>query len=233
MKNEAEYSPSDVTFLSSLSEPLPRTFYLQETLTAARALLNCVLVHRSPDGVTAGRISETEAYTVGDPACHAYRGQTARNAAMFGPPGHAYLYAIYGMHTCFNLVCAPEGVAEAVLVRALEPLIGWELMRVRRSLDKENRPAENGLSMAQHHRIREARFLCGGPGKLCAAMGLTLAQNGWDLTDGSEVSVYPPLSGLVMPPEAAVLSSPRIGITQGVELPWRFYLRGDPYISRK
>lgn len=233
MKTEAEIFLTDTGLLSSLAAPLPRAFYLQETLTVAQALLNCVLVHRSPQGVTVGRISETEAYTTGDPACHAYRGRTVRNAAMFGPPGHAYLYLIYGAHTCFNMVCAPEGVAEAVLVRALEPLAGWELMRVRRSLVERDVSGESAAPPTERDRIREARFLCGGPGKLCAAMGMTLAESGFDLTGGSVISVHPPLPPFKTPDPENLIATPRIGITQGVELPWRFYLRGDSYISRK
>ncbi|HZP82336.1 MAG TPA: DNA-3-methyladenine glycosylase [Chthonomonadaceae bacterium] len=207
---------------------LPRDFYRQGTLTVARSLLDCILVHDSPEGLLAGRITETEAYTHDDPACHAFRGQTARNATMFGPPGHAYIYFTYGMHHCFNAVTAPEGRGEAVLIRALEPLAGLELMQRRRG------PAAAALSLSSDSeaaRIRLGRALCGGPGKLCQAFGLNRALNGTDLTEQGRLWIAAAPDG---PPDAAaIVATPRIGIAQGVELPWRFYRRDEPYISRK
>ncbi len=193
--------------------PIPRTFYEQDTRTAAQKLLGQIVLRRLPTGETlSGIIVETEAYLTDDPACHAYRGQTPRNSMMFGPPGHAYVYFTYGLHMMLNLVCAPEGTAEAVLIRALEPVEGLEAMRVHRG------------------GIVETRQLTNGPGKLAQALALTrLSHNGVDVTDvASELLVLPneyPLFDMV--------TTTRIGITQGVDLPWRYYVAGSPYVSRK
>ena len=195
------------------SKPFPQEFYLQDTCTVAKALLGQEVVRRLPTGETlAGIIVETEAYLTDDPACHAYRGQTPRNAAMFGPPGHAYVYFTYGLHMMFNLVCAPRGVAEAVLLRALEPTEGIELMR------------QNRGGMA------ETRQLTNGPGKLAQALALTrLDHNEADLTNpDGKLFILPH----TMPPFELVETT-RIGITRGVDLPWRYYIRGNPYVSKK
>lgn len=194
-------------------EPLPRGFYLQDTRAAAQKLLGQLVVRRLPSGETlSGIIVETEAYLTDDPACHAYRGQTPRNSAMFGPPGHAYVYFTYGLHMMLNLVCAPEGIAEAVLIRAIEPVEGIEAMRRNRGS------------------ILETRLLTNGPGKLAQALALTrLSHNGLDVTD--------PVSELqVMPneyPTFEIVTGKRIGITQGMESLWRYYIRDNPYVSRK
>ena len=193
--------------------PLPTSFYLQDTRDAAKKLLGQFLVRTLPSGETlSGVIVETEAYLKDDPACHAYRGQTPRNAAMFGPPGHAYVYFTYGLHMMLNLVCAPEGTAEAVLIRALEPVDGIDLMRVNRG----------GIS--------ETKQLTNGPGKLAQALALTrLGHNGLDITRlDSEL--------FILPHESApfeTVETLRIGISQGVDLPWRYYMRGNGYVSRK
>ncbi len=189
-------------------EILPREFYSRDTVLVARELLGQVLVHHSPRGPAGGIIVETEAYLQGDPACHASRGMTPRNRVMFGPAGHAYIYFIYGMHYCFNIVTAAEGVGEAVLIRALEPLFGIELMQERRSRS-------------------DLRQLCRGPACLVQALGLDRSLNG--------VPVYePPLlvyRGRRMA-EGDIVVTTRIGIKEGADLPLRFYLRGNRYVSR-
>ncbi len=193
--------------------PLPREFYLQDTRVAAQKLLGQVVARRLPSGETlSGIIVETEAYLTDDPACHAYRGQTPRNAAMFGPPGHAYVYFTYGLHMMLNLVCAPDGIAEAVLIRALEPLEGRDTMR-------ENRGG-----------LKETRQFTNGPGKLAQALALTrLSHNGLDVTvPGSELEILPNDF-----PRFDLVTATRIGITQGVDLPWRYYVGGSPYVSRR
>src|SRR5262249_21855315 len=139
-------------------------FYAPTADVVARALLGHWLVRSGPDGPCGGPIVETEAYVTGDAACHAFIGKTKRNEVMWGPPGHTYVYFIYGNHWCFNLVCQPPGLAEAVLVRAVEPAIGLELMRARR-------PTTNPHQLSN------------GPGKLCAAMDIDRSMNGTDLCD--------------------------------------------------
>ena len=217
---------------------LPREFYHQDTIEVARSLLNCVLAHETDAGLVAGRITETEAYTHDDPACHSFRGETARNAAMFGPAGSAYVYFTYGMHFCFNVVTAPEGTADAVLIRAIEPIEGWELMSRRRGLAEEEIarllptvcPYGSGEPKV---RERWALALCGGPGKLCQAFGITRAENGVDLSTPGGLRIAPPRSELSTPRPDAICSAPRVGIRQAVEAQWRFTLRNDPYVSRK
>jgi DNA-3-methyladenine glycosylase len=192
-----------------LTRALPRSFYARETLAVARELLGALLVHDTAAGRTAGRIVEVEAY-VGeeDAACHAAAGQTARTDPLYGPPGHAYVYFIYGMHWCFNAVTRRRGLPSAVLVRALEPVEGLDLMRRRRSR-------------------RDGRELTNGPGKLAQALAIGPAQNRADLTRG-------PLTICRGEPvaERDVVWAPRIGIRVAADLPYRAYVRGNPFVSR-
>ena len=157
------------------------------------------------DGV-GGRIVEVEAYDHEDPASHGYRGRTERNASMFGPPGRAYVYRSYGIHWCLNFVCEDVGVANAVLVRALEPTHGLEAMRERRGLD-------------------DPRLLCSGPGRLSQALGVTREHDGLALD-------WPPFELLAADGPAEVVSGPRIGITRAAELPWRYTEAGSRFLSR-
>ena len=190
---------------------LPSSFYASDTVSIARALLGTCLVHKTKAGLTAGRIIETEAYLFkDDPACHAHKGRTPRNAAMFGKPGHAYIYFIYGLYHCFNVVTAPENVGEAVLIRALEPLAGLPLMESRRG-------------------TRDLKNLCSGPAKLVIALGITRALNGAPLTSGAlTLQTRDSFSGC---PDFEIVQSHRIGITTGVELPLRFCIKGSRFLS--
>ena len=184
---------------------IPRIFYYRPAIDVARELLGLVVVHEQ----CAGRIVEVEAYLgPHDPASHSARGVTPRTKVMFGPPGHAYVYFIYGMHECLNFVVEPDGVAGCVLIRAVEPLSGLELMRKRR-------PA-----------ARESRQLCSGPGKLTAALGITRALNGANVTRGREFVVR---SG---PAPAEIVTGARIGITKCADWPLRFYEKGSRFVSR-
>jgi DNA-3-methyladenine glycosylase len=157
------------------------------------------------DGV-GGRVVEVEAYDQEDPASHAYRGRTRRNASMFGPPGHAYVYRSYGIHWCLNLVCEEEGVPSAVLVRALEPTQGLDEMRKRRGLD-------------------EPRLLASGPGRLCQALGITGEHDGLPLD-------RPPFELHERAAAVEVLAGARVGITRATELPWRYVEAGSRFLSR-
>lgn len=189
---------------------LPRAFYRRDSREVAVALLNKVLV--ADDG-RSGRIVETEAYCGSfDPAAHAYRGKTARNATMFGRPGLMYVYFTYGMHWCCNAVCGEEGEGVAVLLRALAPLTGLDAMRAARP------------------KARTDRELCSGPARLAQALGITGAQDGIDLVSGN--------GGLRIvddgtpPPDSPVVTG-RIGISRAVDEPWRWYVPGERNVSRR
>ncbi|HSH31889.1 MAG TPA: DNA-3-methyladenine glycosylase [Candidatus Saccharimonadales bacterium] len=188
---------------------LPQEFYQRDATTVARDLLGKLLTNQTAAEVTAGQIVETEAYLGSrDPASHAFRGQTPRTAVMFGPAGRAYVYFTYGMHYCFNAVTGPEGVAEAVLIRALEPVEGINLMRQRRGQ-------------------ADIRQLCSGPAKLVQALGITKTDSGVDLATGPlqilDLKSYAP---------ADIMAVPRIGIRQAAHLPLRFLLKGNTFVSK-
>ena len=195
--------------------PLSRSFYDRDTLVVARELLGCLLVHEEGGQRVSGRIVEVEAYHgEEDPACHAAAGVTARTAPLYGRPGFGYVYRIYGMYYCFNVVTRAEGHPSAVLVRALEPIEGLDAMRARR---------------AARRRIPDAKLadrdLASGPGKLCDALGITLDQNRADL-------LRSPLR--LEPGEApdGVVWTPRVGITVGTDRFWRCFVKGSPHVSR-
>jgi DNA-3-methyladenine glycosylase len=185
-----------------LIRPLGRDFFARSVHDVAPDLIGCTLL---VDGV-GGVIVEVEAYDREDPASHGFRGRTERNRSMFGAPGHAYVYRSYGVHWCLNLVCEEDGVAAAVLVRALHPTHGLDRMRARRAAD-------------------DLRLLCSGPGKLCQALGVSLGQDGLLLD-------RPPFELLPARTQADVVSGPRVGITQAADLPWRYGLAGSPFLSR-
>jgi DNA-3-methyladenine glycosylase len=182
---------------------LGREFFARSVHEVAPDLVGVTLL---VDGV-GGTIVEVEAYDHEDPAAHGYRGRTPRNASMFGPPGHAYVYRSYGIHWCLNFVCEAEEVASAVLVRALEPRQGLDEMRRRRGVD-------------------EPRLLCAGPGRLCQALGVTREHDGLQLDE-------PPFELLSRTEEPEIAVGPRIGITQATDRPWRYALAGSPFLSRR
>ena len=188
-----------------VERPLEHGFYARGVVDVARDLIGCVVEH---DGVS-GVIVETEAYHDSEPACHAFVGLTPRTATLFGPPGRAYVYRSYGIHRMLNAVCEPEGVGAAVLIRALEPLEGIEIMRARRGLDR-------------------TEDLCSGPGKLTQALKVELVDNGADLAAGTVVIGQRPRARR----DVKIVSGPRIGITKAAELPWRFCAAGNRFVSR-
>ncbi len=199
--------PIPIESLLASSSILPASFYEREPERVARDVLGKILVH----GRTAGRIVEVEAYLgLEDLAAHASRGLTNRTRVLFGPPGHAYVYLIYGVYECLNLVTEPEGKPGCVLIRALEPLSGLERMRKRR-------PA-----------ARKVEDLCSGPGKLTLAMDITRRLNGAPVTNG-DLTVRAPAAR--QPFDVAV--SPRIGITHSADWPLRFYVAGNRFVSKR
>jgi DNA-3-methyladenine glycosylase len=188
-----------------------RDFFARTSLEVAPDLLGCLLTARSAHGAVTVRITEVEAYAGSlDPASHAYRGRTARNAVMFGPPGHAYIYFIYGMHYAMNVVCAQDGIAQAVLVRAGEVVDGIGLARSRRAASRVDAD------------------LARGPGRLATALDLSRAHDGADLCEpGGALTVD---LGERVAPEL-IRSGPRTGISRAADWPWRFHVHGDPSVS--
>jgi DNA-3-methyladenine glycosylase len=182
---------------------LGRDFFARSVHAVAPELVGATLL---VDGV-GGTVVEVEAYDGEDPASHGFRGPTPRNASMFGPPGHAYVYRSYGIHWCLNLVCEDEGRAAAVLVRALKPTVGLEQMRARRGLD-------------------DTRLLCAGPGRLCQALGVSREHDGLAL-DAPPFELHAPAE------RVPLATGPRIGISVAAELPWRYAAAGSPWLSRK
>lgn len=187
-------------------QPLDHDFYDRPTEVVARELIGRTLIHDTEQGPVGGIIVEAEAYGPDDPASHAFRGLTKRNAAMFGPAGHAYVYRIYGVHWCLNAVTRCCGTGEAVLIRALKPVFGIDIMRRNRGIDDEMR-------------------LCRGPGALCAALGITGELDTAELRQSHLTISEERVEGL------EVQAATRIGITRAAERPWRFLVAGSPYVS--
>jgi DNA-3-methyladenine glycosylase len=236
---------------------LPRAFFARPALEVAPALLGCVIEHATPDGLVAAVLTEVEAYEgSADPASHAYRGRTARNAVMFGPPGHAYVYFTYGMHFCVNMVCLRDGTASAVLLRAGRVVEGAALA-TRRRVAGALRPRPAAEEPRAPPRGLAERDLARGPARLCQALAIGRALDGADVCDpGSPLRVRPaPASGRAGPPSARITNGPhinndlrsgadppagggphisagpRVGVSSGARRAWRFWLTGDPTVS--
>lgn len=188
---------------------MERNFFEENTVEVAKKLLGCFLVHKTKEGKCVGKIVETEAYLKDDPASHSFNGKTLRNEPMFGRAGTAYVYFTYGMHYCFNIVTNKKGIGEAVLIRALEPIEGIELMKKRRG-------------------ISEIQNLCNGPAKLVQAMGITKAYNRADLLKGNLIIFRPKKREFF-----EIACGKRVGITRGKELEYRFWIKGNQFVSNK
>jgi DNA-3-methyladenine glycosylase len=198
---------------------MPREFFARLSVPVAPDLLGCVLEHQTEAGLVAVELTEVEAYAgASDPASHAYRGKTARNAVMFGPPGHAYVYFTYGMHFCVNLVCLGNGSASAVLLRAGRIIEGEELARARRTRGTTKIPF---------------RDLARGPARLCQALDIDRSLDGADVCvpDSPLRMRWPEAGTTARSAERKVASGPRVGISVAAEVPWRFWVEGDPTVS--
>ena len=209
---------SDGAALVIAAPHLPRKFFDRNAVTVARELLGKLLIRREGRKLLAGRIVEDEAYLGAlDPAAHAYVGRTARNAVLFGPPGHAYVYFIYGNHYCMNISCMPEGDAGSVLLRALEPISGVQAMAEARGIHLHPAPS-----------ITQLRLIASGPGRLSQALGITGPRdNGKDLTD-LRSDLWVGDDGYRL---EAIAITPRIGITKAADRLLRFVIKGNPYVS--
>jgi DNA-3-methyladenine glycosylase len=197
----AHFSQIDTTAMPTFSR-LRRKFFARSVHEVAPELIGATLLFKG----AGGRIVEVEAYHHTDPAAHSYNGKTERNAVMFGPPGVAYVYRSYGIHWCLNFVCEPAGSASAVLIRAIEPMEGIATMQRRRGVDNPH-------------------ALCSGPGKICEALGITRAQNGFALD-------APPFELFARKGPVSIAKGVRIGITKAAEVPWRFGLAGSKFLSK-
>jgi DNA-3-methyladenine glycosylase len=210
---------------------MPREFFARPSVPVAPDLLGCVLEHQTEAGLVAVELTEVEAYAgASDPASHAYRGKTARNAVMFGPPGHAYVYFTYGMHFCVNLVCLGNGSASAVLLRAGRVIEGEELARTRRTggprrVRRDRSP--RGKTVVPY------RDLARGPARLCQALDIDRSLDGADVCvpDSPLRMRWPDASTTGRSAERKVASGPRVGISVAAEVPWRFWIEGEPTVS--
>jgi DNA-3-methyladenine glycosylase len=233
--------------------PIPREFFARTSVEVAPDLLGCVLEHETAEGLVAVELTEVEAYAGrADPASHAYRGRTARNAVMFGPPGHAYVYFTYGMHFCVNLVCLDPGTASAVLLRAGRVIEGEELARARRtrrragggrggasqdsaSQDSASQDSASQDSASQDSARLAARDLARGPARLCQALDIDRSLDGADVcAAGSPLRVRRGQTGAgttARSAEKKILTGPRVGVSAAADVPWRFWIEGDPSVS--
>jgi DNA-3-methyladenine glycosylase len=203
---------------------IPREFFDRPADEVAPALLGCVLEHETADGLVAVELTEVEAYAgETDPASHSYRGMTGRNAVMFGPAGHAYVYFTYGMHFCVNVVCMPPGIPRAVLLRAGRVIAGESLARRRRAPRR---------AVVGPPAVISPRDLARGPARLCQALGIDRTQNGADMCSPvSELRLRPADTGSPAGGEPAIATGPRVGVSAAADVPWRFWVAGDPTVS--
>ncbi len=224
---------------------IPREFFARPSVPVAPDLLGCVLEHQTEAGLVAVELTEVEAYAgASDPASHAYRGKTARNAVMFGPPGHAYVYFTYGMHFCVNLVCLGNGSASAVLLRAGRIIEGEELARVRRTgaprgvqgargaRGGEQSPRADGQPPREKKPV-SFRDLARGPARLCQALDIDRSLDGADVcVPESPLRMrWPDASTTARSVDRKIVSGPRVGISVAAEVPWRFWIEGEPTVS--